>query len=77
MKVYSRGSNPTSTLYICPAADTTGEVPAEWVDDNNSPLQFTIEFRHGAAEVPDPIGKYLIARGYAKKTKLILPTLVA
>ena len=60
----------------CTSADrefVKGEVPVDWVDDENNPRQFTIEFTRGKAEVDDKIGKYLIDRGLAKKTKLIIP----
>ena len=68
------------TLHIAPAADRAGikgEVPTEWVNDKNEPVTFIVEFNHGVAEVSDSIGKYLIDRGMAKKTKLIMPEIAA
>ena len=65
----------THTLYVCPAGDPDrkGECPSEWVNDRNEPVNFPVEFRNGRAEVPDNLGRYMIERGLARKTKLILP----
>ena len=76
MLVFLPHKKANHTMHISPAADrefVKGEVPADWVDDENNPRQFTIEFTRGKAEVDDKIGKYLIDRGLAKKTKLIIP----
>jgi hypothetical protein len=66
----------THTMYLCPGADPElkGEKPSEWFNDKNEAINFTVEFKAGRAEVsPDSVGKYLLERGLAKKTKLILP----
>lgn len=61
-------------LHICPAGHLKGqEMPSDWVDDENKPVNFTIKFQFGEAEVPSEIGKYLVEYGMAKKTPLILP----
>lgn len=63
-------------MCIAPAADVVNqEVPLHWVDRDNRPVQFNIEFKHGVAEVEDGLGAYLIEKGYAKKTPLIMPAL--
>lgn len=74
MKVYLTGGSkaPSHRMHICPANDIKGEVPAEWVTEHNEPLNIVVEFKHGVAEVPDNLGKYLISRGIARKTRLIL-----
>ena len=46
--------------------DQTGDAPR--------PKQFQVEFRFGKAEVPDPLGRYLVGAGLAQKTKLIRPS---
>jgi hypothetical protein len=48
----------------------------DWWDqsgDKPRPRQFEVVFRYGQAEVPDPLGKYLIATGQVQKSRLILP----
>lgn len=64
------------TMSVAPAADVRDmEIPQEWLEADGKPRQFNIEFKHGTAEVEDPIGRYLIDKGYAKKSPLILPSL--
>lgn len=76
MKVYLPGTgaktSPSHMLSVAPAADTKGEVPADWVNNDNEPLQFRIQFKFGVAEVDDRMGRYLIERGICRKTALIL-----
>ncbi len=80
MKIYLGGNantKPKHVVTICPAADSDfvkkSEVPVDWVNANNEPLTFRIEFSYGEASAPDSIGKYMIERGLANKTSLILP----
>lgn len=76
MKVYlppsSRNGRP-HTYFVAPAADIKGESPAEWLDETGKPRSITVEFRNGEADVPENLAHYLIKRGIARKTKLILP----
>jgi hypothetical protein len=75
MFVYLPHKNANHTMHISPAADPRmkGEMPTEWVDGDNSPLTFQVEFVRGKAEVDDKIGKYMTDMGLAKKSKIILP----
>jgi hypothetical protein len=77
MKVYIAGEKPARQasfiMSIAPAATTSGEVPSNWVDDKNNPVQFNIEFIRGEAEVEDSIGRYLLENELARKSRLILP----
>lgn len=77
MKVYYPGEKaqrqPSFIMCVAPAATVQNqEVPREWVDDLNNPVQFTIEFIFGAAEVSDSMGKYLYENGLVRKTQLIM-----
>ncbi len=78
MKVYIR--SPKARLQkdfvmnIAPASDVKNmEIPPDWFDDQGKPRQFNVMFEYGAAEVEDEIGRYLIAKGYAAKSALVLP----
>jgi hypothetical protein len=65
----------THTMYLCPGADPEikGEKPSDWFNDKNEPISFTVVFKAGRAEVDDTVGRYMIERGLAKKTRLIIP----
>lgn len=80
MRVFCAGERaavaPVFVMFVAPAGDTEftkGDIPASWVDENKVPVQFTVEFKFGRAEVPDDIGKYMVARKLAKRTQLLLP----
>ena len=83
MRVYALGEKaakqPSFIMNICPARhlEGQGEMPSDWVDDKNNPIEFNVEFLYGRAEVSDSIGKYLVKHGLAKRTQLILPALAA
>jgi hypothetical protein len=79
MIVYAQGEKavrqPSYLVSICPARhlEGQGEMPSDWVNEKNEPVEFNVEFQFGRAEVPDSIGQYLVKHGIAKKSKLILP----
>jgi len=77
MRVYYAG-NPHAdhTALVAPGADpraVAAGVVSEWLTESGEPRQITVTFRKGAAEVSDPLGKYLCAIGIAKRTRLIVP----
>lgn len=81
MRVFLHGSEgrppgAEMVMFATPAADpgrSKGEVPELWVDNEGKPVSFVIEFKHGEAEVEPTLGKYLVERGMAHKTRLVLP----
>jgi hypothetical protein len=83
MIVYTTGDKAAKQaafiMSICPARhlEGQGEMPSEWVDEQNKPIEFNVEFNHGRADVPENIGKYLIKHQLAKKSRLIIPELIA
>ena len=82
MRIYYRGEqrSATHTMFVSPASDPEGikgGVPAEWLGVDGQPILFTVSFVDGKAEVPASLGKFMIDRGLAKRTALILPSLVA
>jgi hypothetical protein len=78
MRVYTTGEKTSrqKSFIMCinPAAHLAGqEVPSDWVDEKNNPVEFNIEFIYGEAHVSDSIGKYLVKHGMAARSKLIIP----
>lgn len=75
MKVYypERQERPgVRCISVAPAAvDPTGRVP-EWQDADGNPLTLHVRFINGEAVVDDPLGRFLIAKGHAKKTRPLL-----
>lgn len=79
MRVYHPTNQGNHTLYIAPAADpraAVGGADAEWTDDAGLPRTFEVCFQGGKAEVTDAIGRYLVATGQAKRTRLWTPDLI-
>ena len=79
MLIYNQGAltslKPSFSIHVCPAADIVGEeCPADWLDEQDKPLNIEVEFRYGRAEVPSNLGAYLIRAGLAAKTQLIIPS---
>jgi hypothetical protein len=78
MRVYTTGEKTARQksfiMCIAPAAHLAGqEVPSDWVNDKNEPIEINVEFIYGVAEVSDSIGKYLVKHQMASRTKLIIP----
>ena len=69
MKVYLHSASAEkSTHYVvnvAPAGDTdfvkAADILDEWKHADGRPKQFEIVFKYGAAEVPDALGKYMVA----------------
>jgi hypothetical protein len=78
MIVYTTGEKSSKQAsfmqHICPGRhlEGQGEMPSDWVNAKNEPIEFAVEFIYGKAEVPDAIGKYLIKHQLAAKTRLII-----
>ncbi len=59
------------TMFVQPASDAQS---SEFVDkDTKRPIMFTVVFEYGKAEVRDSLGQYMLDRGMAKRSPLILP----
>jgi hypothetical protein len=64
------------TLYVAPAADpraVRAGVSGDWYGTDGRPKMFEVNFGPSGADVPDDLGRYLIATGQAKSTSLWLP----
>jgi hypothetical protein len=78
VRVYNTGEKaakqPSFIVSLCPARHLEGqEVPSEFVNHKNEPLEINVEFIYGKAEVSDALGRYMLKHGFASKTSLIIP----
>lgn len=62
-------------MYVCPAGHhpNRADLPVEWVDNDNKPVTFQVEFTYGTAEVDDALGKYMLAERMVERSRLIVP----
>jgi hypothetical protein len=78
MKIYATGHAalkfPSTRSYVVPGVKPEAD-PADWYEDEKReiPRTFEVVFAYGAAEVPDPLGKFMVANGLANRTKLFIP----
>ncbi|MDE2101960.1 MAG: hypothetical protein KGL39_32235 [Patescibacteria group bacterium] len=75
MKVYAHSDRPRTTLFVSPGKDHPEN--SAWVDKNHQPIMLTVIFNHGVADVEANFGRYLVAKGLASKSPIILPAGVA
>ena len=74
MRVYWPMGQRNHTVVCTPATDPEGAGVSDFLDPAGKPRQFTVEFVGGvASNLPDPLGRYLIAKGLANKTPIIAP----
>ncbi len=76
MKVYYHGRSTKHRLFVQPGVDHPES--SEWMeaadhDGKRKPKLFDVIFENGIATVDDNLGKYLITKGLANKSKFILP----
>lgn len=81
MKVYSKAMYGRGTIFVTPGKDhpETSDWLKESQDDEGrtvrSPIQYTVTFARGEAEVEDQLGEYMIAKRLATSypQRIILP----
>lgn len=74
MRVYWPMGRRNHTILCTPANDPDGIGVSDFLDDLGRPRQFQVKFIDGvAANLPDALGRYLIAKGLANKTPIIAP----
>lgn len=79
MKIYSNSMYGRGTVFVSPGRDHPET--SEWIRSSSDgegrpvqePVQFTVTFKAGMAEVPENLGKYMIAHKLAVRSPLILP----
>jgi hypothetical protein len=78
MKVFLYSSSAEKAasyiVHASPAGDTdwdgySPDFPAAWTNRDGAPVRFEVDFKFGAAEVPDELGKYMVARGIAHSSR--------
>jgi hypothetical protein len=75
MRVYRTGSREANIrLHVQPGNEFKN---SDFVDAQGNAIQFTVQFQAGEAKVPSNLGKYLIDKGLAQRSPLILPQGVA
>ncbi len=78
MFVYLHGARQQAgrhTLFVAPGAEIA---TAEWRTPEGKPVTFPVVFEDGRASVPEPLGRYLVARGIAhaaRRAILLLPAI--
>jgi hypothetical protein len=75
LKIYHQSDRPGGMhrMFVAPAAHVQGECPKAWTTDEGEAITMTVTFVNGEAVVPDDLGRYMVANGLAKKTRLIMP----
>lgn len=79
MKIYlhsDRAERQASyTVTVAPAADadfvSKEHILDEWKLADGNAKQIEVKFAFGVAEVSDPIGRYMIARGLAHRSRML------
>lgn len=79
MKVYLHSTRAEASkvypMHLAPADDvlfvSNGDSLDSWKNQDGTAKQIEINFAYGAAEVPDELGNYMIARGIAHKSRLL------
>lgn len=78
MKVYLHSDRAEKSavypMHLAPAADPAialDGMPADWKLPDGTAKQMEITFVYGVAEVSDEVGRYMIARGLAHKSRLL------
>lgn len=70
MKVYQPGTRGKRITFVQPGVHYP---VSDWLDEAGKPRMFAVEFVEGAASVSDHLGQYLIDRGMATRSPIILP----
>ncbi len=82
MKVYFPHANPPkkTNVFVQPASDKEAGEHRRISDfftinekGEKVPTMFTVRFVDGVADVPSPLGKYMIDRGIARRSRIVLP----
>jgi hypothetical protein len=59
-------------LAVAPKAEDPSVGVKEWEDKDGEPVTLRVTFVHGVAEVDDSLGRFLIARKHAFKSRPLI-----
>lgn len=71
MRVYHDNPSPRFTVIVQPAVKHKNVM--DWRNPGGVAKTFHVQFRFGAADVDDNLGRYMIDEGLAKRSPLIVP----
>lgn len=69
MKVYWPAGRRNHSVFITPGNDS--DACSDWFGPKGEVLSFTVNFIDGVAEVPGPLGKFMLENKVASKTMII------
>jgi len=61
----------THGMFVQPANDAQS---SEWVEKDGRHKMYHVVFEYGRADVPDSLGQYMLDRGMAKRSPIIIPS---
>lgn len=70
MKIFVNGAQERKELhrlFVTPGKDDPSN--SAWIGEDQLPMQLTVTFVRGVAEVDDQLGRYLIKKGLAEKSR--------
>lgn len=82
MRIYAIGDNASRAAEtiqaVAPGAypGAKSDGPADWFDGEGRPVTIKVHYKDGAADVPDELGRLMLAQKLAKRTRLLLPGLI-
>jgi hypothetical protein len=78
MKIYSCTGYGNGAVFVTPGTHypTNTDWMSEGEDGKRKPIQFTVQFRAGVTDVPESLGRYMIAQklAYASPQKIAAPS---
>lgn len=73
MKIYLKAGRRDHRMYVAPGADDPSN--SEWIEPDGAVRQIKVDFVAGAAEVPDSLGRWMLAQKMVQRhpSTLIIP----
>jgi len=72
MKIYVKGEKQSvgiHNMFVEPGHELDG---SNWKDKDGKVIQFKVEFVNGEADVPANLGRYLVNRGMASNSPVVV-----
>ena len=70
MKVYLDSLSPKHVMFVTPGREFPN---SQWCHADGTPRMLSVEFKFGVAEVDRGLARYMIDKGFAKRSPIILP----